>query len=165
MRLLSKAYGSYLTPHAASQRLQQRLDGLRRMDWQVLAQVLDPAWGLQRLPPGGQGVILPTGHLAGLLETSPVRILRCLRRLQGLGILVPGTRAGRRLTWGLDAGFGVGLSARRLRHHRAVLRLWAQAELEAPSRDPLTRDLLDGMNDIERALAAKAGPRLATLVA
>ncbi|CDW96508.1 MULTISPECIES: hypothetical protein [unclassified Thiomonas] len=88
-----------------------------------------------------------------------------MRRLQSLGILVTGTRAGRRLTWDLDAVFGVGLTARRLRHHRAVLRLWAQAEIEAPWRDPLTRDLLDGMNDIERALAAKAGPRLATLVA
>ncbi|WP_112486864.1 hypothetical protein [Thiomonas sp. X19] len=122
--------------------MQQRPQDLRQRDWQVLAQVLDPA--------------------LGLLEASPARILASVRRLQALGLLVAGTRAGWRLTWRLDPGLEVGLTVRRFRrHHIIFMRLWAQAVVEPPLRDPLTRDLLNGMNDIERALTGVLRKRLA----
>ncbi|SCC93915.1 hypothetical protein THIX_50101 [Thiomonas sp. X19] len=61
------------------------------------------------------------------------RVLASVRRLQGLDLLVPGALAGRRLTWRLEPGFGVGLTIRRTQHHRCVLQRWAQAEVDPPS--------------------------------
>lgn len=116
--------------------------GLGAQDWQVLAVVLAKLDFENYL-------VLSQAEIGEAIDMKAPNVSAAIKRLEGLGVLMRGPKAGRSSTFRLNPSFGWKGSAS---NHRAALRermKSAGLSVVEPARDPRTVDAFTGKADCD----------------